>query len=331
MSHLSDAEPGTGFIAHGDAIKTMKALTKTHAGAFDLIMFSPPFVGLRGYIDPDDPFADYEIGQEATDDWIEKLLVVTDAAWKLLKDTGSLVIEVGDSYHGSGGAGTDYEEGGRRHGQRKFKGTAALEKENPLSYWPRHRSLICAPEALQVSLAYGINFLRPPADLYDTNEPAPYRHERWMVRNSVVWVKNSAGVGVLYDKYRNFHSKIIVAAKTKERWWRDWDSDERTSPNLSDVWELPSRETSLPAGSEHFATWPSSLVHRVIHRMCPEGGLVLDPFSGTGTTVRVATGMGRVGVGIELNAKNVTTSLDRIGPLIAHQIDVTDTGIEITS
>lgn len=78
--------------------------------------------------------------------------------------------------------------------------------------------------------------------------------------------------------------------------------------NKRSVWTL----STEPFKGPHYATFPTKLVIPCILAGCPLGGLVLDPFSGAGTTVLVALRLGRRGVGIELNPKDVSLSRQRI-------------------
>jgi DNA modification methylase len=69
--------------------------------------------------------------------------------------------------------------------------------------------------------------------------------------------------------------------------------------NARDVWCIPTQ----PYHGAHFAVMPPKLVQRCILAGCPEGGIVLDPFAGSGTTGDVARNAGRRAVLIELNAE----------------------------
>ena len=62
----------------------------------------------------------------------------------------------------------------------------------------------------------------------------------------------------------------------------------------------------------HFATMPEELAEVCIKAGCPEGGVVLDPFAGAGTTGLVAKRLNRRYVGIELNPAYAEMSRDRI-------------------
>ena len=78
--------------------------------------------------------------------------------------------------------------------------------------------------------------------------------------------------------------------------------------NARTVWTIPTE--AMP--DAHFATFPQKLAHRCILAGCPIGGTVLDPFSGSGTTVYVAAKNNRNGIGIELNPEYVEISRRRL-------------------
>lgn len=75
--------------------------------------------------------------------------------------------------------------------------------------------------------------------------------------------------------------------------------------NPGDVWSINTR----PFPEAHFATYPPDLVRRCIAAGCPEGGTVLDPFSGAGTTGMAALEQGKKYIGIDLNPEYLDLSL----------------------
>ncbi len=79
--------------------------------------------------------------------------------------------------------------------------------------------------------------------------------------------------------------------------------------NLRDVWTIPTQ----PYAGAHFATFPEALVEPCVKAGCPEGGTVLDPFAGSGTTLLVAMRLGCRGIGIELNPEYAALACRRIG------------------
>jgi DNA modification methylase len=85
--------------------------------------------------------------------------------------------------------------------------------------------------------------------------------------------------------------------------WHAMEKEEQMANgrNRRDVWTIPARPALDGEGVSHFAAFPPDLVKPCILAGCPAGGIVLDPFAGTGTTVYTAERLGRRGVGLELN------------------------------
>ncbi len=268
----------------------------------DLVLTSPPFLALRSYLPADHPDKDKEIGSEATPaEFVDVLLRLTAEWRRLLTPHGSICIELGDTYSGSGGGGGDYLEGGWREGQQQFAGSqdASMRESNAAHWrqknqnaggWPLAKSLTLIPEAYRFALAYGLN---PHTG---TSSPAG----QWRIRNVIRWVRPNPPVGALGDKFRPATSELVVAATGKDRWF-DLDAvreptdrtdhgglrhgtprgtDERRS--LSG--EIQNMTGSNPAGAPpldwwkispkgyagaHYAVWPSELCVKPIQAMCP--------------------------------------------------------------
>lgn len=162
---------------------------------------------MRSYLPPDHPQKGQEIGSEPTPaDWLDTMLAVTEACGRVLTPHGSICIEIGDTYAGSGGAGGDYNEGGLREGQSIFDGSARRQRGS--AAWPLDKSLCFIPSLFGASLAYGRNLLRPERTI-----------EPWRVRNLVAWVRPNPPVGALGDKVRPATSYITWACKARDRYF----------------------------------------------------------------------------------------------------------------
>ncbi len=117
------------------------------------------------------------------------------------------------------------------------------------------------------------------------------------------WRNNGVGFGHGIDADQRNRGRI----KTND----SFDAAMRVMPltrNVRDVWTL----SSEPYKGAHFATFPSEIPRRCILATCPVGGLVLDPFNGTGTTGQVAVGLGRRYIGIELSAQYLGLTEQRL-------------------
>lgn len=268
----------------GDARTVMADLP---AGSVDLIVTSPPFLALRSYLEADDPAKVDEIGGEANPaEFIDTLLDVTEACARLLAPHGTLCVELGDTYAGSGGAGGDYGENGLRAGQPRFRARGAGPG------WPLDKSLSLIPEAYRMALAYGRN----PHN-GRTIDP-------WRIRNVIRWVRPNPSPGALGDKFKPATSEMVVACKAKDRWF-DLDAvrtvnhperfNEGASPIKGRMGGTGSDADSTyrsdrsdrpwnPAGAPpldwwqispggfsgaHYATFPPELCIKPIEAMCP--------------------------------------------------------------
>jgi len=197
-------------------------------GSVSLIATSPPFIQLRSYLPADHPDKHAEIGSEPDPAaFIDTLLELTAEWGRVLAPWGSIAIELGDTFAGSGGAGGDYNDGGLRKGQPQFDGsTKYLRTHDPAigppisrvsgtagggggAGWPRAKCLALVPQAYALSLAYGRNVL--------TGQPSPAG--QWLVRNVITWHRPNPAVGALGDKYRPSTSQIVVATRSAKRWF----------------------------------------------------------------------------------------------------------------
>lgn len=210
----------------------------------DLVLTSPPFLALRSYLPADHPNKDKEIGSETTPAVFIDVLLRLTAEWRrVLTEHGSICVELGDVYAGSGGAGGDYTAEGLRGGAPGFVGSARMgsgakdapqdehaagvarvdadhprgrairNMDNKLqpggNGWPLPKSLALTPEAYRFALAYGFN--------PHTGEQSPAG--QWRIRNVVRWVRPNPPVGALGDKFRPATSQLVVACVSGKRWF----------------------------------------------------------------------------------------------------------------
>ena len=234
-------------------------LAKIPDGSIDLIVTSPPFLALRSYLPDDHPDKAKEIGSESGPAAFLDTMMALSAEWgRVLAPHGSLCVELGDTYSGSGGAGGDYNADGLRDGQQRFSGSAAKraalgsgDNERPSRSgrgddWPMSKSKTMLDTLYPACLAYGANLL--------SGEVSPAG--RWRIRNLIVWARPNPPVGALGDKFRPATSYITVACKSPRRWF-DLDavrSQHKSDPTKFSGTEKRNHAASGPRGDERFAS-----------------------------------------------------------------------------
>lgn len=278
---------GTATYHVGDSLAVLAELP---AESVDLVVTSPPFLNLRSYLPDDHPDKAREVGAEpGPGAFVDALIEHTEAWARVLAPHGSIVVELGDTYSGTGGAGGDWSDSERTTlARRKGGGAGGPIRRTIHEGWPDAKSLCLVPELYRLALAYGVNPL--------TGRTTP----RWLVRNVVRWCRPNPPVGALADKFRPATSDIAIATRSRSRYF-DLDAvrkptntttpggirrgtlrgtDERReadgaakqmtpahplgAPPL-DYWEVP---TAAYRG-EHFASYPAELVRLPVETMCP--------------------------------------------------------------
>lgn len=292
---------------HGDALATLRELPDA---SVDCCVTSPPYFGLRDY------GVDGQIGAEPSPaEFVDALVAVFAEVRRVLADDGTLWLNLGDTYSSQGG--------GKAEGQY-------AEKRVSGATWQAKRS--------------GVPGV-PPKNLLGIPWRTAFalQDDGWIIRNDVIWSKPNGMPESVTDRLSTKHEHVFLLAKSR-RYWFDLDPVREPlvkpdapagewvfggankapqsdavmrrhgatyTPNVElgrnpgDVWTIP----TSPFPGSHFATMPPSLAERCILAGCKPGGVVLDPFSGSGTTGYAATKHGRRYVGIDLNAEYLDLSL----------------------
>ena len=243
-------------------------MTEIPDGSIDLVVTSPPFLALRSYLPADHPLKAKEIGSEATPaDFLDTLLALTAEWGRVLAPHGSIAVELGDTFSGSGGGGGDYLPGGLREDQPGFGGSAEKQREGNAAHWrqknqnksawPLPKSLTGIPTLYAWSLAYGRNLL--------TGEESPAG--QWRIRNLICWARPNPPVGALGDKFRPATSYITVATRASDRWF---DLDAVRTPSDYD------RPNLAGKGSRSGGTPNGQRPNAADHTVHPAGAPPLD-------------------------------------------------------
>lgn len=261
-------------IHQGDCIATLQTLPEK---SINCCVTSPPYFGLRDY------GHDGQIGLEQTPDaYVNKMVEVFREVRRVLRDDGTLWLNLGDSYssHKGQSQGVDPKSGARRFGLRP--------NDKPMLGF-KHKDLIGIPWRVAFAL----------------------QADGWYLRQDIIWHKPNPMPESVKDRCTKAHEYIFLLSKS-ERYY--FDSEAMKEPvvttkavgndetrNRRSVWSV----TTKPYKGAHFATYPPELIRPCILAGCPKGGAVLDPFGGSGTTAQVAIEEGRNAILCELNPEYI--------------------------
>jgi site-specific DNA-methyltransferase (adenine-specific) len=269
-------EKVTADIIVGDNRTTLKTLADK---SVQCVVTSPPYWGLRDY------GVDDQIGlEDSPDDFVEQLCLVFDDVWRVLSDDGTLWVNLGDSYHEKSLAGVPW----------RF--AFAMQKRG----WYLRQDIIWAkpnpmPESVtdRCTKSHEYIFLLTKSAIYF------YDHEA--VKEPVVTETGGKGIRFGGNKYGDSDDP-----KHATKSGNVYEGSE--TRNKRDVWIVATKSYK----EAHFATYPTELILPCIKAGSREGDIVLDPFSGSGTTGEVALQLGRNYIGCELNPDYAALSEVRI-------------------
>jgi DNA modification methylase len=320
-----------------------EVLPGMEAGSVHCCVTSPPYYGLRDY------GVEGQIGLEPTlAEYIATLVGVFREVRRVLRDDGTIWLNIGDSYcsHDPGDRrdGEFLNPGGRQseasRGARNKAGTFARGQ-----FGLKRKDLMMVPARVAIALqddgwylrsdiiwskpnpmpesvadrptsAHEHVFLLSKSPRYHFDAASVRTPAKWAGPNSPQSIKSPFGQGFTRkaDKQRG-HSRRHDGFNDR---WDALTREEQMAKgaNIRNVWTVATQ----PFPGAHFATFPPKLVEPMILAGCPEGGTVLDPFGGSGTTGLVADRLGRNAVLIELNSEYAEMGRERVrndAPLFA--------------
>jgi len=247
-------------------------LQQVSAASVDCCVTSPPYYGLRDY------GVEGQIGLEQSPEaYITRLVEVFRAVRRVLRDDGTLWVVIGDSYAGSGKGGNSAGHEGKQDTNR---GTLSVKgRMTPTGGDIKSKDLIGIPWQLAFAL----------------------RADGWYLRQDIIWQKPNAMPESVRDRCTRAHEYIFMLTKSA-RYYYDADAVAETAVhgdarNRRSVWTVSTK----PYKGAHFATFPPELIEPMILASSRRGGIVIDPFCGSGTTGVVAAAHGREFIGIDIN------------------------------
>lgn len=281
---------GNATIHVGDCLESLKNLADC---SVQMCVTSPPYFGLRDY------GVEGQLGIEATPvDFVESMVEVFREVRRVLRDDGVMFLNIGDSYYNyrtghNGGMPGQTVHGGQQNG-KPGKAVGCARRATKLD-GIREKELIGIPWMLAFAL----------------------RADGWLIRQEIIWSKPNPTPEKVTDRFTRSHEQMFLLTKRSHYNFNSTvvmeSGVDGTPRRRRSVWEV---KTSR-AGSAHFATFPPDLIEPCILAGCPEGGVVLDPFLGSGTTAVVALKHGRKAIGLELNPDYVDIAVERIKKSLA--------------
>lgn len=291
----------------GDCLEVLKTLPDRHVNT---CVTSPPYWGLRDY------GVDGQLGLEKTpEEYVDRMVGVFREVRRVLRDDGTLWLNLGDSYAASNPSGPQ-GKGGQRS-ERRFTAKTSIKMGPGL----KPKDLVGIPWRVAFAL----------------------QADGWYLRQDIIWHKPNPMPESVTDRCTKAHEYIFLLSKCP-KYYFDQDSirepytwpsgkikgtrgrqgysaargkdrdnsggypQNNSGKNKRSVWVV----TPKPFKDAHFATFPQDLIEPCILAGCPEGGTVLDPFLGAGTTAVVAQKHGRKWIGCELNPEYVAIAERRI-------------------
>ena len=304
----------------GDSLTILQTLPEN---SIDCAVTSPPYYALRDY------GGENQIGREATpEEYIDRLVSVFHEVKRVLAPHGTFWLNVADTYCGvnSKGESRDPKYPNGRNGQARSL-TQRVKGCKP-------KDLIGIPWLLALALRDDGWYLRSSIIWHKANPMPESTRDRpsrcyeyvflltksrkyyydWqaiaepIAPNTVLRMTGGRSENHKYAKGIPGQGKQqqINNPRARGAW-----SEETVMPirNKRDVWQI----NTVPYRGGHFAAFPPKLAENCILAGCPVGGVVLDPFLGSGTTAAVAKQLGRRYVGIELNPEYCSLAERRIG------------------
>lgn len=257
-------------LRSGDAVDTLAALPDA---SVDCVVTSPPYWGLRDYS------IGGQYGQEPTaDEYVDVLCAVFDQVARVLVDSGTLWLNVADSYGGSWG---NYIAAGSGSVTARARACSTLGSRRPPQSRYRRKDLLGIPWRFALALV----------------------DRGWLMRNAVVWVKPNARPESVRDRLSQRYETLFLLTRSLDHFFAT-----PAGSDDGDVWSIAAPRSRWP----HIAVGPIELAARCIRHGCPPGGTVLDPFSGSGTTAVAARMAGNRFVGIDIDAANHSIAVRRL-------------------
>ena len=257
---------------------------------------SPPYFNLRDYGITD------QLGLEETpEQFTENLVKLFREVRRVLRDDGTVWLNLGDSYcsiNGYARASPEFQRKGRNNAPANNRSLSELHKANI-----KTKDLIGIPWRVAFAL----------------------QADGWYLRQDIIWHKPNPMPESVQDRCTKAHEYIFLLSKSPKYYYdneaikEESQLDASETKNKRSVWSV----SPVAYKEAHFATYPPELIKPCILAGCPEGGTVLDPFGGSGTTAQVSNNLNRNAILCELNPEYVEIAKGRLHESLGMFLDLT--------
>lgn len=256
-----------------------------------------------------------ELGLEPTFElYIKHLCNIFDEIKRVLKKEGTCWVNIGDTYGTKSGSGFENDLISKDNSGKNIKKANELRGSSP----EMHKNLCNIPARFSIEM----------------------QNRGWCLRNEIIWHKPNCMPSSIKDRFTVDFEKIFFFVKSKRYYFEQQIEETKTkikeprmfkefrqvyhgknknvgvrrsiTRNKRAVWTICPK----PFYGAHFAVFPEDLVDIPIKAGCPKGGVVLDPFFGSGTTGLVALKLNRKFIGIELNKSYCDIAMERLLPYL---------------
>ncbi len=253
-----------------------EALRFLNSESIDCVITSPPYFWLRDYK------VDGQIGlEDSVDGYVVALTDILSEVFRVLKKDGVLFLNLGDTYYSGKGESQGID---RKSSKRRF-GLRAVDKSGGLGIGLQRKSIIGIP--WRVAMKMG--------------------QQNWILRSPIIWYRDKYLPESVKDRPRRGYEYIFMFAKSRRYYF-----NREGLPNngcSEDVWHISANSKN---GNIDTAPFPDKLVEQCLSVGGKEGGTILDPFCGSGTTLKVALSKGYNAIGIDLNEDFCDYTIDTL-------------------
>ncbi len=270
--NCTDKEPVQ--IVCGDVRDKLSTLPND---TFHCCVTSPPYWGMRDY-----GYKGQIGAEDSMEDYIVDLVSCFREVRRVLRPDGTFWLNVANTYT-SGGRG--------------WRDKDAKNQGRAMSYRPD------TPEGLKPKDLIGVAWMLAMA----------LQRDGWYLRSDIIWYKPNCQPESVKDRVTVAHEYLFMFSKSEDYFFdqeaiKEPTADGKGRKNKRTVWSI----NTEPCKEAHFAVFPRALVRPCILAGSPVGGLVLDPFFGSGTVGIVAIETGRRCVGIEVKPDYVNIAKQRL-------------------